>query len=117
MISQIVKILGSVKDTSGGDGAEDEHFSRRHCPTRMGPLPKRKLVASEEQAKVLKLLGEIDSREAEVLKCHYGLNGRKPMTLKEIGEQMGLTRERIRQIQRSALTRLFEYMNMDHAEH
>jgi RNA polymerase primary sigma factor len=78
--------------------------------------PEEELVATEEQAKVLKLLGEIDQREAEVLKCHYGLNGRKPMTLKEIGEQMGLTRERIRQIQRIALTRLYGYMNMDHPE-
>jgi DNA-directed RNA polymerase sigma subunit (sigma70/sigma32) len=33
------------------------------------------------------------------------------MTLKQIGKKLGLTRERIRQIQRSALTKLYEYMN------
>jgi RNA polymerase primary sigma factor len=42
---------------------------------------------------------------------HYGLDGRRPMTLKEIGKKLALTRERIRQIQRSALTRLYDYMN------
>jgi RNA polymerase primary sigma factor len=69
------------------------------------------LVADEEQAKVLKLLNEINPREANVLKLHYGLAGCKSMTLKQIGEKLGLTRERIRQIQRDALTTLYEYMN------
>ena len=60
---------------------------------------------------MLRLLGEIDPREANVLRMHYGLDGKKPLTLKEIGEKLGLTRERIRQIQRDALTKLYEYMN------
>jgi len=42
---------------------------------------------------------------------HYGLGGRKPMALREIGKELGLTRERIRQIRRDALTKLYEYMN------
>jgi len=116
MISQIVKILGSVRDTAGGDGSDDEQVFEETVADNNVTAPEEELVATEEQAKVLKLLGEIAPREAEVLKCHYGLNGCKPMTLKEIGEQMGLTRERIRQIQRSALTQLYEYMNMDHPE-
>ena len=56
---------------------------------------------------------EIDEREAKILKLHYGLDGHKPMTLKQIGNKFGLTRERIRQIQREALTKLYEYMNAD----
>jgi RNA polymerase primary sigma factor len=69
------------------------------------------MVADEEQAKAIRLLDRIDAREARVLRMHYGLDGKRPMSLKEIGEKLHLTRERIRQIQREALTRLYEQMN------
>jgi len=69
------------------------------------------LVADEERATVLKLLDKIDPREAAILRMHYGLDGKSPMPLREIGKKLNLTRERIRQIQRGALTKLYEYMN------
>jgi RNA polymerase primary sigma factor len=59
------------------------------------------------------MLGQIDPREAEIMKLHYGLDGNKPLTLKEIGEKLDLTRERIRQLQHSALTKLYECMEQD----
>jgi RNA polymerase primary sigma factor len=52
----------------------------------------------------------MDPRDAEVLRLHYGLNGKPPVGFKEIGEKLGLTRERIRQIQHEALTKLYEFM-------
>ncbi|MHC4195745.1 MAG: sigma-70 family RNA polymerase sigma factor, partial [Planctomycetota bacterium] len=60
---------------------------------------------------LLRLLDEIDAREANILRLHYGLDGGKGMTLREIGKKLNLTRERIRQIQRNALTKLYEYMH------
>ena len=69
------------------------------------------MVAEEEKTMVLQLLDEIEPREADVLRLHYGLDGCKPMTIRESGKKLGLTRERIRQIQRQALTQLDEYMN------
>jgi RNA polymerase primary sigma factor len=80
-------------------------------PDQNAPTPEDELLADEEKTKVLKLLNDIDPREADVLRLHYGLDGRKPMTLRQIGEKLGLTRERIRQIQRGALTKLYDYMN------
>ena len=65
----------------------------------------------EEKLKAVKLLNDIDPREAEILRLHYGIDGKKPMSLKEIAKKMDLTRERIRQIRRDALTKLYEYMN------
>ena len=73
--------------------------------------PEDALVAVEEKVKALKLLNEIEPREAHILRLHYGLNGNKPKSLKEIAKQLGLTRERIRQIRRDALTKLYEFMN------
>jgi len=64
----------------------------------------------EEKAKAVGFLSQMDPRDAEVLRLHYGLDGKPPMGFKEIGEKLGLTRERIRQIQHEALTKLYEFM-------
>jgi RNA polymerase primary sigma factor len=111
IIHHIVKILSSVKDASGSDGTDENQAIEETLQDQNAAKPEDALVADEEQTKVLCLLNEIEPREAEVLRLHYGLGGCKPMTLKQIGKQLGLTRERIRQIQRSALTKLYEYMN------
>jgi RNA polymerase primary sigma factor len=51
-------------------------------------------------------LSILSSREVEVISSYYGLNGFKPLTLEEIGEVYGLTRERVRQIKERAIRRL-----------
>jgi RNA polymerase primary sigma factor len=111
IIHHIVKILSSVRDTSGSDSLDDNQALEETLQDQNAAQPEDTLVADEEQTKVLGLLNEIEPREAEVLRLHYGLSGCKPMTLKQIGQKLGLTRERIRQIQRSALTKLYEYMH------
>ncbi len=61
------------------------------------------------------LLDSIDEREATILRLRYGLGeeGVEPMTLKEIGKVVGLTRERVRQIEREALVKLYRVMGED----
>ncbi len=54
----------------------------------------------------MELLGDLEEREAMVLKLRFGLGGDEPKTLKEIGAELGLTRERVRQIETEALRRL-----------
>ncbi len=54
-------------------------------------------------------LSWLPDREAEVLRCRHGVGTEHPMTLDEIGEMFGLTRERIRQIESKALTRIRLY--------
>ena len=73
-------------------------------------IPEEDLGSVEELTRALNLLNQIDPREAEVLKLRFGLDGRETLTLKQIGEKLGLTRERVRQIQRNALTQLNELM-------
>ena len=64
-----------------------------------------------EPTEIIRLLAEIEPREAQVLTLRFGLDGQEPLTLKQIGCKLELTRERVRQIQRSALTKLNELMS------
>ena len=54
-----------------------------------------------------KLLSSIEERDATILRMRYGLDNGDPMTLKEIGEKVNLSRERVRQIENEALKKLY----------
>ncbi|MDY0357608.1 MAG: sigma-70 family RNA polymerase sigma factor [Sedimentisphaerales bacterium] len=110
VIHRIVEVLGSASDSLNGDDSDEGHGMELTLEDEHAGRPEDPLVEYEQKLKALQLLDEIDPREADVLKLHYGLGGRRALTLKEIGKKMGLTRERIRQIRRDALTRLYEYM-------
>ena len=56
------------------------------------------------------ILEELDEREAEILTMRFGLDGSKPRTLEEVGKRFKVTRERVRQIQNIALTKLRRVM-------
>jgi RNA polymerase primary sigma factor len=56
------------------------------------------------------ILEELDTREAEILTLRFGLDGSKPKTLEEVGRKFKVTRERVRQIQNIALTKLRRVM-------
>ncbi len=111
VIYRIVEVLSSTGESGGSDETDDDQMLEAILEDPSGGRPEDALIAVEEKLKALRLLNEIDPREADVLRLHYGLGGNKPMSLKEIGKKIGLTRERIRQIRRDALTNLFEYMN------
>ena len=68
------------------------------------------LVKSDNLSHVRKMLDTMDEREAKVLRLRFGLNNNEPRTLKEIGETLGLTRERVRQIETEALGKLAKSM-------
>jgi RNA polymerase primary sigma factor len=70
--------------------------------------PEDDLVENDNLSHVLKQLSTMDQREATVLRMRFGLEDNEPRTLKEIGETLGLTRERVRQIETEALNRLAE---------
>ena len=70
-------------------------------------LPEQILFDALETEMIDRLLSAIDNREARILRMRYGLENGDPMTLKEIGERVNLSRERVRQIENEALKKLY----------
>ncbi len=68
--------------------------------------PEDPMSTQDDIEAVYKLLDVIDEREATILRLRYGLDDEEPKTLKEIGQEIGLTRERVRQLEIEALQKL-----------
>jgi RNA polymerase primary sigma factor len=90
------KPIGDEDDSELGDFVADENVESPF-ETASGNL---------QREDVRRALAALPSRDREVLELRYGLNGRKPMTLEEVGVAFGVTRERIRQIENNTLKRL-----------
>jgi RNA polymerase primary sigma factor len=78
--------------------------------------PQEELFAALEVDRLQELLRTLEPREARILRMRYGLDGAKSMTLKAIGEKIGLTRERVRQMEQIALRKLHAQMAREFGE-
>lgn len=63
------------------------------------------------QADIYSMIGQLDKREAEIIRLRFGLEGNTPKTLEEVGEIFGITRERVRQLQNMALSQMRKNMS------
>ena len=71
-----------------------------------GPVPDEWLLADSLRIDIERMLNRLEPREAGVLRLYFGLRREHPLSLEEVGEHFGLTRERVRQIKEKALSKL-----------
>lgn len=96
-VSSLDAPVGAEEDSSFGDFIESD-------------LQKPDEVVMDEALKesVRKILDTLPERERGIIALRFGLEGKKPMSLKEVGELYNLTKERIRQIEKKVLGQLSE---------
>jgi RNA polymerase primary sigma factor len=70
------------------------------------PSPDEELITGSLRKEIERSLATLGEREADILRYYFGLNGYPPYTLEEIGDEFGLTRERVRQIKEKAIKKL-----------
>lgn len=98
---EMVSLDAEVNETDGnhakiGDFFEDNSYDR----------PEEKAIEQSMHEEINTVVNTLRPNEARVIRMRYGLNGAKPMSLKEVGEECALTKERIRQIEKHAIARL-----------
>ena len=85
---------------------DDDHALIDHLADSVTPSPDEETFEKALIETVHRSLRLLKPREAKVLRMYFGLDGDEPMTLEEIGEVLGVTRERVRQIKDRALVKL-----------
>ncbi len=110
IIKKAIRVYNSVPQTEQVDSgwSLDEMVMDGHTKT-----PDNEMVEADALHHAMDLLGKMDQREASVLRMRFGLDDAEPKTLKEIGECLGLTRERVRQIESEALNKLSVSMQVN----
>jgi RNA polymerase primary sigma factor len=105
-VRKALRAHGATARGGRGDEAPLAGLARWESPDAPGS-------AAEEARRALSLLDGMGPRKAAVLRMRFGLDGEPPRTLQEVGDRLGLTRERVRQIEREALRNLREQLEGD----
>jgi len=87
-------------------GQEDEGNMYDIILNLDAPSPDKGLLNDSLRKEIERALSTLSTREANIVKLFFGLNGKYPLSLEEISEEFGLTRERVRQIKEKAIKRL-----------
>ncbi len=111
--SKVKHIRSAVKavsaPTQDSDSVTGQALTEGIADTKMPP-PDEVLLNESEATRIVGILADLDERESKILRMRYGLDGGEPMTLKEIGAKINLTRERVRQIADETLRKIKEHI-------
>jgi RNA polymerase primary sigma factor len=88
---------------SSGRGAVHSPVLLASLADSHGPHADRRMLCRDE---VTRLLSQLEERERDVIRAHYGLSEGRPATYEQVGSRMGLSKQRVRQIEQSALAKL-----------
>jgi len=110
IIKKAIRVYNAAPQTDQGDQGWSIDEMLQDCRSK---TPDTEMVETDDLKHVMLLLDKMDKREATVLRMRFGLDDEEPKTLKEIGECLGLTRERVRQIESEALAKLSDNLSVE----
>jgi RNA polymerase primary sigma factor len=105
-VDDLMRVSGedlSLSSTVGEDGSLELGDTLEQDTI---PAVEEELIRSSFEEQVRKIVGELDEKEQHVIRMRFGLDGEEARTLQEIGAELGLSRERIRQIESKAKEKL-----------
>ena len=107
--SKIKEIIKLSQETTSLDTTIDEENVTKlsdliQADSSHGPF--EKVFSTALQDTVKKVLNRLTDREMKIIKLRFGLDGQGPFTLEQTGKMLGITRERVRQIQEKAIAKL-----------
>ena len=105
IIKRAVKAFRAPAQAPLDENGEVMNIGDLLADERTGP-PEDYIFRDDELRTIRKLLDAIDEREARILRLRFGLDGQEPLTLKQIATEIGISRERVRQIADEALRKL-----------
>ncbi len=108
-LSDVSLLLQIERDTKSLDQPTSGESGDNGLARRMPSRTESPVVAAERKELrriVAKVLSTLDERARHILILRFGLNGKKPRTLEQVGKKFGVTRERIRQIEKRALEKI-----------
>ncbi|HNB59765.1 MAG TPA: sigma-70 family RNA polymerase sigma factor [Phycisphaerales bacterium] len=112
IIKRAVKAFRAPSQTPLDDNGEPMSLGDLVSDEKETP-PDECVFRDDELKTIRRLLDAIDEREARILRLRFGLDGQEPLTLKQIATEIGISRERVRQIADEALRKLNAQINED----
>jgi RNA polymerase primary sigma factor len=106
-VGMVAKALRINDLVPHNDGSENDEFLLDEMLTdERSKSPDDLLIESDDLERIFNRLDRLGEREATVIRMRFGLEPYVPMTLREVGENLGLTRERVRQLEKEAMEQL-----------
>jgi len=106
-LGMVTKAIRIHELTPHGEGPDSDEFLLDDMLTDdRSRSPGDLLIESDDLERIFQRLGRLGEREATVIRMRFGLEPYVPMTLREVGENLGLTRERVRQLEKEAMEQL-----------
>jgi RNA polymerase primary sigma factor len=105
-VKEALKTNGRTVSMDAPISSEEDNTMYDVLQSSDAPSPDRNLINESLAYEIERALSTLSSRESKVLKLYFGINMKHPFTLEEIGEELGLTRERVRQIKEKAIKRI-----------
>jgi RNA polymerase primary sigma factor len=103
-VSEFDKAIRVSNLTPQTDYQDEEGPALDHVLTDdRSKCPESQMIEADDLDRIFLHLDALEDREATVIRMRFGLESYKPMTLREVGENLGLTRERVRQLESQAL--------------